>query len=548
MRDGTGLGAILGATLSVMMALPVAASDLLLIGGTVHTGKGTAEAILIRDARIAFVGPAAQARLAASNARIVDLHHAAAFPGFVDAHGHLTGIGMRELTLALEGTASIKDLQSRLAAYAKAHPEGPIIGSGWIETHWPEKRFPNRADLDAVIADRPVWLKRADGHAGIANSAALALAGIDRNTADPDGGRIEHDAAGLPSGMVIDHALGLIDTRLPPPTPAMRRAALQRAMALYAARGWTGIHNMSVTADDIAVLTELAGQGKVPIRIDNFMTPEDSERVLSDGPWSDPSGMVRIRGVKLYADGALGSRGAALLQPYSDAPGNGLVLTSSEHYATIFAAALKAHAQIAVHAIGDRGNRLVLDAFQKAFGSAGGAALRWRIEHAQILDAADLPRFAEMGVIASMQPSHAVDDFYFAPARLGAARLTGAYAWKSLLATGAVVAGGTDAPVEKGDPRIEFYAAVYRHDLGGFAGPDWHLEQAVSRDQALRMFTAAPAYAVFRDNDLGTLEVGHIADISVFSADLMTVPPKEIPGARTVLTIVGGRIVYQEKR
>jgi predicted amidohydrolase YtcJ len=268
--------------------------------------------------------------------------------------------------------------------------------------------------------------------------------------------------------------------------------------------------------------------------------------VYERGPYADPSGLVHVRGVKLYMDGALGSRGAALLAPYSDAPSAGLLVTPVETIRDYLARARANGVQVATHAIGDRGNRLVLDAYRDAFADAPDAlrAARWRIEHAQIIAPADIPRFAEMGVIASMQPSHAISDLHFAPARLGRARLHGAYAWRSLSRGGAVLAAGSDAPVEKGDPLIEFYAAIARRDLSGFAGPDWRSEEALSRAEALRMLTWGPAYASFQEEDRGALAAGLRADVSVFSVDLMEAAPEAIAAAQAVLTIAGGRVTH----
>lgn len=519
-------------------------------GGPIYTGvtaRPTVQALRVQNGLIAALGSLEDARAGANGARLIDLGGGAAFPGFTDAHVHLTGVGLAAMMLDLVGVGSIAELQRRLRDYAATHRTGPIVGRGWIETHWPEHRFPTRADLDSIVSDRPVVLERIDGHALVANSAALAAAHIDANTPDPAGGRIERDASGAATGMLIDNAMGLIQASLPAPTPAMQRQALVHAAELYAARGWTSVANMSTSATEAALFEELAQSGELPIFADIYLTPEDSESVLQRGPYADASGRVRVRGVKLYMDGALGSRGAALLAPYSDAPSSGLLVTPMEQLRAIMLRAREKGVQVATHAIGDRGNRLTLDAYRDTFADAPAAlsAARWRIEHAQVLSPQDLPRFAQMGVIASMQASHAISDLHFAPARLGPSRLAGAYAWKPLLESGAIIAAGTDAPVEKGDPLIEFYAATYRHDLSGFAGPDWHLENAVTRDQALRMLTWAPAFAAFAEGERGVLDVGKRADISAFSVDLMQVAPQEIPTARAVLTVSGGRITHQ---
>jgi predicted amidohydrolase YtcJ len=538
----------LAALLAVSSLGRAFAGDILIHGGPIHTGVATApsaEAVLVRDDRILFVGGLAAARTkAAKGVRDVDLKGAAAFPGFVDAHAHLTGIGLRELTLNLDQVDSVEALVAAVKAYAAAHPDGPIFGRGWIETHWPEKRFPNRADLDRAASGRVVVLERADGHAVVASSAALAKAGVTRDTAAPAGGQILKGEDGAPSGMLVDHAQDLVAGVIPPPSAAVKRLALEKAGALYAARGWTGLGNMSVEAPDLAILRSLAAERRFSLRVDNYMDPSGAAEVLAKGPTTDPTGLIRVRGIKLYMDGALGSRGAALLAPYSDAEGVGLQLTPHDKGLALMKAAKAVKAQVAMHAIGDRGNLMALDWFAEALG--GDKTARWRIEHAQIVADPDLPRFAQLGVVASMQPSHAIGDLYFAPARLGQGRLHEGYRWKDLLDSGAVVAAGSDAPVEVGDPRIEFYAAVYRHSLTGFANADWHLEEAVSRDQALRMLTWAPAYAAFAEQDRGTLEAGKKADVTVFSKDLMTVPPAEILKAQAVLTVVDGRVVFEK--
>ena len=528
------------------------AADLLIHGGPIHLGAGApqAEALVTHDGKVAFAGPLAEARKGWPGAQDVDLQGAAAFPGFVDSHAHLMSIGFRELTLNLEGTSSAAELTTRLKAWVAAHPgTDMIVGRGWIETHWPEKRFPTRADLDAASPDRPMSLGRADGHALVANSKMLALAGVTRATPDPAGGQILHDAAGEPTGMLVDNAKDLVESKLPPPTYAQKREAARHAVALYASRGWTGMDNVSVAAEDVAILKELAAKGELPIRVDNYLDLFEAGDVLTNGPTVDPSGLVHVDGIKLYMDGALGSRGAALLAPYSDAPGAGLLLTPANVIDQALVRARKVHAQVAIHAIGDRGNRLVLDAYEKAFADDPAAlkAARWRIEHAQIVSAQDLPRFAKLGVIASMQFSHAIGDLYFAPARLGPSRLKEGYAWRDIVASGAHLTAGTDAPVEKGDPLVEFYAGSYRHDLKGFAGPDWGLDETLTREQTLAALTREPAYAVFREGEQGALTPGKVADISVFSKDLMTVPFAEIPTAHAVMTIVGGRIVYDAR-
>ena len=545
---------ITGLALGLTPLAAASAEDLLIHGGPIYTGRDDqpqVEALLVRKGDIAYAGPLKAARKMAPEARNIDLDGAAAYPGFVDSHAHLAGIGMRELTLSLEGTPSIEALIVRLKAWAVEHPgKDPVIGRGWIETHWPEGRFPTAADLDLAISDRPVVLTRADGHALVANTAAMARAGITTATQAPSGGQILRTASGAPAGMFVDNAMSLVRAAMPAPSAELKRQAELKGVEVYASRGWTGLHNMAASTEEYAILQDMARAGTLKIRVDTYMSDDDSALVLRTGRSGAPRDMLRLMGVKLFMDGALGSRGAALLAPYSDAEGNGLLLTPPAELARIMTAARQSGAQIAIHAIGDRGNRLALDDFEAAFANNPSAlkSARWRVEHAQVLAPEDLPRFAKLGVVASMQPSHAIGDLFFAPSRLGPDRLKGAYAWETLLKSGALVAGGTDAPVEKGDPLVEFYAAAYRHDLTGFAGPNWGLDEAVTRAQALKMFTTGAAQAGFREAEFGTLSVGHPADISVFSVDLMTAPFAEIAKARAVMTVVAGKIAYDGRR
>jgi predicted amidohydrolase YtcJ len=514
-------------------------------GGPIYTGvaaRPVVQAVRIERGRFAAVGT--RDEVWARGARAIDLGGAAAFPGFRDSHVHLGGVGMAAMVLDLVGVASIAALQARLRDYAAQHREGAIVGRGWIETHWPERRFPNRTDLDAIVGDRPVFLERIDGHAAVVNGAALALADIDANTANPPGGAIERDDAGAATGMLIDNAMALVQNQLPAPTLAVQREALSQAMRLYASRGWTGAANMSTTLEEAQLFEGFAAEAHLPLQVDLYLTPGAAHEALAGGPYSVRD--LRVRGMKLYMDGALGSRGAALLAPYSDAPGQGLLVTPVEELGEQLRWARARNVQAATHAIGDRGNRLALNAYRDLFADDPAAlrAARWRIEHAQVIDLGDIPRFGAMGVIASMQPSHAISDLHFAPSRLGADRLDGAYAWRSLLDSGATIAAGSDAPVERGDPLIEFYAACHRHDLNGFSGPDWRAEQRVTRLEALRMLTWGGAYAAFSEGERGTIEVGKRADLSVFSSDLMTIEPAEIPRARAMLTMVDGRVTH----
>jgi len=551
------LRSLLTATAFVALALPAQAQDLLIRGGTIYTGVEaslTAEIVIAREGRIAWVGSAADAP-STDGLTVVDLEGATLFPGFTDGHAHLDGIGWRELTLNLEGSTSVVDAMARLTAWAESHPDGPIIGRGWIETRWPESadgaRFLTAADLDAAAPGRIVLLERADGHAITASSAALAAANIDASTTAPSGGEIAKGPDGRPTGFIVDAAMALLAPLMPQADPEAKRNAYRAGFRVEARYGWTGVHFMSAPWSDIPLLEHMAEDGEAPLRIYNAVTPDGGAALIASGPRSVADGRIITRAIKYYVDGALGSRGAALHAPYSDAPHtSGLMQTTREEMVPLYEAALRSGIQVATHAIGDRGNTEVLNWYVDAMmavqpGERAIADPRWRIEHAQILRPSDEMMFAGMGVIASMQPSHAIGDFHFAPARLGDARLDGAYAWHSLVDLGVIVVGGSDAPVERGDPLIEFYAAVARRDLEGFQGPDWRPHEAVNRATALKMFTLWPAYASFRENELGTIEVGKRADFTAFDIDLMTVPEADIPKGHAVLTVVDGRIVYQ---
>ena len=432
-----------------------------------------------------------------------------AIAGLTDSHYHLRGVGERELSLNLAEARSLGELQARLKAWTEAHPGADwITGRGWIETHYDPPAFPTRADLDAVVPDRPVFITRADGHGGLANSRALALAGVTRDTEAPFGGEILRDANGEPTGMLIDHAMALVRRHIPGGGRPPLEEALRVGGQVAARQGWATLHTIVDSWDEVEVLRALYREDQMPVR--NYVAVRwpgaGADRLLAEGPSiGEFAGRLTVRAIKINFDGALGSRGAALLEPYADDPGNsGLLTHTPEELRPVLAQALRSGIQVWTHAIGDRANRLILDLYEEAFAAVpmeerAVADPRWRIEHAQHLTAEDIPRFAELGVIASMQPSHAIGDLHFAPSRLGFERLRYAYAWRDLLDAGVIVIGGSDAPVEVGDPHIELHAAVTRTDLEGFSGRGWHPEQAVSVDEAVKMFTTWPAYAAFED-------------------------------------------------
>jgi predicted amidohydrolase YtcJ len=554
---------LLGLTASLALIAPLTASqaadkapaDLVIWGGPIYTAVDAhpkVEAVAVSHGRIAYAGGKAGAQaLVGPATKVIDLKGAALFPGFTDSHAHLGEIGKRELTLNLEGSQSAAEVTGRLKAYLAEHPGTRMVdGVGWIETGWPEGRFLQRSDLDAVAPTIPVLLRRADGHALTANTAALKAAGIDETTPVPAGGQILKGPDGKLTGMLVDNAMRLVGSVRHPPTRDERLAAYRAAFRVETAYGWTGIHFMSAPYEDVALLEEMDRKGEASLRVYNMVEAVQAAPLFASGPRATADGRITTRGIKLYMDGALGSRGAALFEPYSDAPGlKGTFITEPKVMAEFMKKALASGIQVSTHAIGDRGNATALDLYEEAFKAdpAKGAAARWRIEHAQILRPVDIPRFHADHVIASMQPSHAIGDFHFAKARLGLERLKGAYAWQSLLKSGAVVVGGSDAPVERGAPLIEFYAAVARKDLKGYSDADWHPEEKLSRAEALKLFTASAAYARFAEKDLGTISVGKRADLSGFSVDLMTAPEAEIPKGHAVLTVVDGQLVYDKR-
>jgi predicted amidohydrolase YtcJ len=547
--------AVLAATAAA--CAPAERPDAVYFGGTVYTGVDgapTAEAVSVRGGRILKVGASADlVKTALPSTELIDLKGAFLYPGFTDAHAHLRGIGERELTLNLDKVVSLAELVSVVGeAAGKLEPGQTLIGRGWIETHWPEGRFPTRADLDAVTGDHPTILQRADGHALVANTLALKVAGIlNANPAQPDGGRIELDAEGLPTGMLIDNAMAKVAALVAEPPPEFIDKAFEVGSAKYASLGWTGVHNMSVSATDVPRMVALSKAGKLPLRVYNAVDAAEAGDFSPDLFPIPDGGLVTTRAIKLYMDGALGSRGALLEAPYSDQPDTtGLQRAHEDETLAILKKAYEKGIQVCFHAIGDKGNDLVLNWMEQTFATVSPEERakrdpRWRIEHSQILLPADIPRFAKLGVIPSMQPSHAIGDLYFAPARLGDERLAGAYAWRALIDAGSIIPGGSDAPVEQGDPRIEFYAAVARKDLKGASGPDWHPEEAVTRAEALKMFTLWPAIASFREKDLGTIEPGKQADFTSFSGDIMTIPEAEILTVDPVMSVIGGAVAWK---
>jgi len=534
-------------------------ADVVLINSTIYTlndSAPSAQALAFLGDTLVFVGSNALSKeYQCNDAKVIDLKGSYVYPGFVDSHAHLKGIGHRENSLNLQGIDSLKEMLTTVEIFSNGIQPGEwVVGRGWIEKVWPEKRFPTRYELDRFSSDKPVILERADGHAVVVNSLALELAGISSESNDPHGGRIEKDKNGEPTGMLIDKATALVEKLIPKTTKQEDKRDLKAGIDSNVSLGWTQVQIAGGTFSDIEILEEIKKEGNLLQRVYFAVSAgKPAETLLKLGPKLDPENMLTVRGIKLYADGALGSRGAALLEKYDDQDTTGLLIFTKEETLPVLEEALKKGIQIQTHAIGDKGNRITLDWYQEAFNSIVDEERkvidpRWRIEHSQIITKEDQIRFRDMEIIASMQPSHAIGDLHFAPSRLGMQRVGNGYVWRNLIDLGVVVAGGSDAPVEIGDPRIEFYAAVARKDLDGFYDKGWHLEQAVTREEALKMFTIWPAFAAFQEDINGTIEVGKLADLTIFSKDIMKVPEEEILEAQVIMTIVNGKIVFEDKK
>ena len=483
-------------------------------------------------------------------ARRKDLGQATLIPGLIDAHAHVGGLGLAMLSADLVGTRDKAEILQRLRAHAKTLKPGEwLIGGGWDQNDWPEKVFPGAADLDAAFPDRPVWLSRVDGHAGWANSAAMRA--VRRSLAgawQPVGGRIDRNAAGEPTGLFIDNAMLLLEQARPPMSETTAEHALRIAMRSAAAQGLTGVHDAGISLAELRRFQRLADRGQLPLRI-TAMADGDSDALESlcrDGLYRHRSGRLQMRAVKLYADGALGSRGAAMLEDYSDDHGNrGLMVMSPAQLATAVAKAKRCGVQAATHAIGDRGNRETLDLYAKALAADAAGDHRWRIEHAQVLAPQDLPRLAGLHVIASMQPTHATSDMPWAQDRVGPERIVGAYAWRQLRDSGARLALGSDFPVERVDPRLGLASAVTRADADGLPVGGWYPNEKLTAYEALRGFTLDAAYAGFAEAEVGSLQAGKRADFVVLAEDPLAVPGAELRALTVLATYVDGKPVYE---
>lgn len=559
--------------------------DMLIINAKVYTvdgGNSMAEAVAVRGNRIVAVGATEELRKRYVSEKVIDAAGKPVYPGFIDSHGHVNGLGESLLELNLTGTSSIQQIADMVASKVSASKPGAWIrGRGWDQNKWTgkgkERPFPTASMLDKISPVNPVVLFRVDGHAVWVNSCALSIikAGYDSIPfpAAVEGGRIVRDGAGKLTGVFIDNAVSLVMKNVPEYSKQEIRQSYSLAFHKCLQYGLTSIQDMGIDEDDYQVYREMLESGSLPIRVYAAIGGDGElwQKFLLTGPFIDRNEhRLAVRTIKMYVDGALGSRGAALIEPYSDDPGNrGLTVNSIGAIRMVTSDALAHGFQVCTHAIGDRANNIVLDAYEAAMQRNPAAArdARLRIEHAQVLDPADIHRFKKLGIIPSMQPTHCTSDMYWAQARLGPARIRGAYAWRSLLKDGNIIPAGSDFPVESPDPLPGFYAAITRQDKDGIPrnaedvarlfqlsadgikdstafSNGWYGDQRMTREEALKAFTIWGAYSEFAENEKGSIEKGKLADLVILSDDIMTIPPKQILDTRVVTTIVGGRVEY----
>ncbi|HVS31925.1 MAG TPA: amidohydrolase [Thermoanaerobaculia bacterium] len=534
---------LLGCTTATMPGGTIYTASTILAGPDQTPQRGWA--VYVRDGLIGDVGPRADVVRAHAGARTVELGDATILPGLTDAHAHLAGLGLALETVRLGETTSYEEVIERVRGRAITTAPGEwILGRGWDQNDWPVKEFPTSAALSAAVPDRPVVLNRVDGHAVLANEAAMRLAGITAATADPAGGRIIRDERGEPTGVFIDTATDLVERFVPAATPEQTKRRVLAAANEIVSQGLTEIHDAGADDGTIRAVRELVDEKRFPIRV--YVMLSDNDALLRTwferGPLLDHGGRLTVRAVKMYADGALGSRGAALLEPYSDDPGNsGLMIATPDHMADVARRAKAARFQANTHAIGDRGVRNVIDAYERAGVTA---ADRFRIEHLQVIALSDVPRLGRAGIIASMQPTHATSDMYWAEARVGPERIRGAYAWQKVRNAGARLALGSDFPVEAVNPWFGIYAAVTRKDQKDWPSGGWYPEDRLTLAEAIRGFTLDAAYAAFEEGSRGTIERGKLADFTVVEGNPWAMNPDDLYKVRVKWTIVGGEVAY----
>ncbi|MFQ5750891.1 MAG: amidohydrolase [bacterium] len=548
--------------LLTLMGCTTQKADFVLKNGIVYTvddKNPKAQAVAITGDKIIAVGSNAEIeKLMTPGTRVIDLKGKTVVPGFIDSHYHYMGVGNREFHLNLDGTKSYQEFLDKVKAEVAKKSKGEwVTGRGWIEEDWPSKKFPTREDLDKIAADNPVMLRRADGHAAVVNSLALKIAGISKETTNPQGGQIlRNKYTGEASGILLDRAMGLVSRHMPPDTSIeMMRKYAKKANDLAIAYGLTQVHDMGTNWRTVDLWKDMYEKGELKIRLYTCIRGpgEDADRLLTEGPQIGLfNHRLTVRSIKITQDGALGSRGAALLQPYSDAETSGFLIHKDEEIYPTIKKALENGIQIMIHAIGDRANRDVLDLYEKALQEVpadkrANKDPRFRIEHAQIVALDDMPRFAKSGIIPSMQPSHAIGDLHFAVRRLGLDRMTEGYAWRTFIDLGCEIPGGSDAPVEEGNPMIEFYAAAVRRDTTGFTAEGWHPELKMTREEALKSMTLWGAKAAFEENIKGSIEAGKLADLVVLDRDLMTEPEERLFDIKVLMTVIGVEVVYEQE-
>ena len=556
-RKGAGFALLLASTAVTGSAFGTAYADVLVDNVNGVTGDGKAgverfEGFLIDDqGRVAQVFHKGDKR-PKKVAYQVDGKGRNVVPGMIDAHGHVMATGFAKMTLDLSMAKTLDEALSRITAWSAAHPDLPwILGSGWNQVQWGLDRMPTAAELDRATGGKPAWLSRVDGHAGWANSAAIAAAGVTAATADPKGGEILRAAGSkAPAGVFVDGAMALIETKVPKPRPEDRDTAFGEAQLALLAEGVTAIADMGTSIEDWQAFRRAADLGNLRIRVVSYADSIDN-MVLIGGPHPTPwlyADRLKMNGVKLFLDGALGSRGAWLKAPYADAPGTtGLPRMNQTQLGNLMSRAAIDNFQIAVHAIGDEANATVLDSIAELSPTYKGDR-RWRIEHAQIVDPADISRFGQFGVIASMQPQHEASDRTMAEARLGPQRLTGAYAWKSIAATGAKLAFGSDTPVEPSEPFVGMAVAITRQDADGQPAGGWQPQEILSREAALNAYTTGAAYAMFAEDRLGRIAKGYRADFLFVDVDPMTATPAQLRATKVMETWIGGQMAWSSAK